>query len=67
MKLPVDIPAYLKKKRKERGLTLEQMAELIGKNFSLISRYERGKLEPPYEILRRYFALKKNTPASGAQ
>ena len=67
MKLPVDIPKYLKRKRQERKLTLEQMAELIGRDFSVISRYEKGTVEPPYEILRRYFALKKNTPASGAQ
>lgn len=38
----------LKSKRKERNLTLKQVARLIGVSESLISRYESGENEPSF-------------------
>ena len=37
----------LKKARKEAGITLKRMSELIGKADSIISRYESGEVQIP--------------------
>ena len=36
---------------KMAGLTDEQMAEKIGKDRTLVSRYRRGDVVPPLEII----------------
>jgi len=37
--------------RKERGLTQQQLADLIGKSKTAISNYESGRIEPSLEEL----------------
>lgn len=39
--------------RRERGLTQEQLAELIDRSVDTISNIERGIAQPSYETLRR--------------
>lgn len=41
----------IKKARKKTGLTQEQVAEKAGIHVSYVSRIERGKVNPSYEIL----------------
>lgn len=38
-------------KRKERNLTQEQLAELIGVSNKTISKWERGKCMPDYDVV----------------
>lgn len=39
--------------RKERGLTQQQMSEVIGIHLSQIKRYESGDTQPSLEVLRK--------------
>ena len=34
-----------------KNLTDEQMAEIIGKERTLVSKYRRGKVSPPLEVI----------------
>lgn len=36
---------------KLKGLNDEEMAALIGKERTLVSKYRRGKVEPPLEVI----------------
>lgn len=40
------------KLRKERGLSIKQLAELVGVNSSQIVRYESGKNEPTLSVIK---------------
>lgn len=44
---------YLKKRRKDTGLTQEQLAELINYTPSYVSEIERGNREPKLDVLTR--------------
>lgn len=41
----------IKKAREKIGLTQEQIAEKVGIHVSYVSRIERGKANPAYDIL----------------
>lgn len=41
----------VKKAREQLGLTQEELAEKAGVHVSYISRIERGKVNPSYEVL----------------
>jgi transcriptional regulator with XRE-family HTH domain len=41
----------IKKAREKAGLTQEQVAEKAGIHVSYVSRIERGKVNPSYDIL----------------
>ena len=43
----------LRKLRKQRGLTQDQLAELAGMNGRHLSRFETGAIEPPVRTVRR--------------
>ena len=47
-----DFGMILQKLRKERGLTQEQLARLIHKESSIISRYEKGLQNPTFETVK---------------
>ena len=47
----------LRNLRKSHKLTQEDVAELIGKDRSLIAKYESGKAVPPLNILRSFAKL----------
>lgn len=44
----------LRKCRKEAGLTQQQLADRIGTTPNLVSIYERGKLHPKIETVKRF-------------
>lgn len=48
-----DIGAYLCFLRKERGLTQEQLGEILGTSNKTISRWETGTYLPPVEMLQQ--------------
>ena len=48
--------------RKERGLTQQQMSEVIGIHLSQVKRYESGDTQPSLEVLRK-IALALNVSA----
>lgn len=47
-----DFGMILQKLRKERSLTQEQLARLIHKESSIISRYEKGLQNPTFETIK---------------
>lgn len=52
-----DFGMILQKLRKERGFTQEQLARLIHKESSIISRYEKGLQNPTFETVREFAAI----------
>lgn len=48
------LPEQLKKLRKQKGLTYEQMGEKVGVNYRTIKRYELGASQPTADILEEY-------------
>jgi len=52
-----DFGMILQKLRKERGLTQEQLARMIHKESSIISRYEKGLQNPTFETVREFAAI----------
>lgn len=71
MKTPVieialgDLPATLRHLRKEKGLTLKEVAADIGMSHSFISDVERGRTRPSldtvYKLAKRYHTYIKVT------
>ena len=47
----------IKQMRQKLGLTQIQLAKLVGVSQSLITKIERGKLEPSYLIAKKIFTL----------
>lgn len=47
------IGSYIARKRKEKNLTQEQLAEHIGASNKTISKWENGKCMPDYSILQK--------------
>ena len=52
-----DFGMILQKLRKDRGYTQEQLARLIHKESSIISRYEKGLQNPTFETVREFAAI----------
>jgi transcriptional regulator with XRE-family HTH domain len=46
-----DLSDLVKNARKIRGLSQERFAAELGKRQSLVSKYERGLVEPPGEVV----------------
>lgn len=47
----------LRKARRKRGLTLDQVADLIGIKLMSVSRHERGASYPRPSVLEKYLVL----------
>lgn len=45
------LPELLKKARKIRGLTQAEFGTELGKPQSLVSKYERGAVDPPGQVI----------------
>lgn len=56
MELPEEL-AILVRRRKELGLTQEELANLAGVSQAYISRLERGKLDPRLSVMRKLRAV----------
>ena len=52
-----DFGMILQKLRKDKGYTQEQLARLIHKESSIISRYEKGLQNPTFETVREFALL----------
>lgn len=52
-----DFGVILQKLRKEKGFTQEQLARLIHKESSIISRYEKGLQNPTFETVKEFAAI----------
>lgn len=52
-----DFGIILQKLRKKRGMTQEQLAHLIHKESSIISRYESGLQNPTFETVKEFAAI----------
>lgn len=50
----IEIPAYLRKQRREHGLTLDGIAEKTGFHMSYISKLENGVLPITPSVIRAY-------------
>lgn len=49
------IGSYIAKKRREKNLTQEQLAETLGVSNKTISKWENGKCMPDYSIIEQLF------------
>ena len=49
----VTVGERIKKARKAKGLTQEELAKSLGVSFAMIGQYERGERNPKYETLQR--------------
>ena len=47
------IGAYILRKRREKNLTQEQLAEQLGVSNKTVSKWENGKCMPDYSIIRK--------------
>ena len=46
-----NIGSFIAQKRREKNLTQEQLAELLGVSNKTVSKWERGKCMPDYAIV----------------
>ena len=46
-----DIGSYIARKRREKNLTQEQLAEQLGVSNKTISKWENGKCMPDYSVI----------------
>ena len=51
--LCMDFPERLELLRKEKGLTQQALADLVGIHVSPIRRYENGSTQPTLEVIRK--------------
>jgi transcriptional regulator with XRE-family HTH domain len=51
MTAKIDLAAIVKSARKIRGLSQEEFAAELGKQQSLVSKYERGLVDPPGDVV----------------
>jgi transcriptional regulator with XRE-family HTH domain len=49
----IEIGDAIRRKRKERGISQQELAELASLNYVTISKYESGKVEPGARALAR--------------
>ena len=60
----MNIGQRIKQRRKELGLTADQLGEMLGKNRATIYRYENGEIESlPIEIIKSIADFLQTTPA----
>jgi transcriptional regulator with XRE-family HTH domain len=60
----MNISENLSRLRRERGLTLQKMADLIGLHLNQVRRYETGEAQPSREALKKIaLALHLSTDA----
>ena len=52
-----DFGLLLQRLRKERGLTQEQLADMINKESSIISKYEKNLQSPTFDTVRSFAAI----------
>lgn len=58
----MSFPERLARYRREKGLTQQQLAELVGVHMIQIRRYEAGTCQPPLEVIGKIsLALKVST------
>ncbi|XBQ15826.1 MAG: helix-turn-helix transcriptional regulator [Oceanicaulis sp.] len=57
-----DVPHRLREIRHARGLTIEQLAELVGLTYQTVQRYETGDRSLRVEDLPRFAAVLKCRP-----
>lgn len=50
---PMEFPQRLATLRKEKGLTQQALADLVGVHVMQIRRYERGNTQPTLDVIRR--------------
>ena len=50
---PLNFPHHLVALRKERGLTQQGLADLVGMHISQIRRYESGQSQPTLDAIRK--------------
>lgn len=50
-------PAALRAARRAAGLTLDAAGRAVGKEMSVIARYERGEVDPPTSVTVRLAEL----------
>ena len=55
--LDEDFGTVLRRIRKERGLTLDEMAKLLGTTKQALSRYERGERTPKITVAAKFAEL----------
>lgn len=61
----MNVGQRIKQRRKELGLTADELAECLGKDRSTIYRYEKGDIEKlPLDILEPIAKVLKTTPQS---
>lgn len=68
MKTKIAFPQMLNKYRLQKNLTMEQLAEEVGKTKSTISKWEAGTRSPKiYEIeeIAKYFGVEPQTMMFG--
>lgn len=57
----MSIGEIIKQKRKEKGMTLRELAQVAGVSYSYLSNVENGKNDPTYTFLNKiYSALNVN-------
>jgi transcriptional regulator with XRE-family HTH domain len=49
----LNFPQHLAALRKERGLTQQALAEMVGMHISQIRRYESGQSQPTLDVIRK--------------
>lgn len=55
----MNLPGNLKRIRKERNMTVYELAALVGTTEASISRYETGKRELPVKMAKKIAAVLK--------
>ena len=54
----METSTLVKEKRKALGLTQQQLADILGKERSSISRYETGDADPPGSVILKLQSMK---------
>ena len=57
METAFDFGMILQKLRTEKGITQKQLADMINKESSIISRYERNLQSPTFDTVRAFAAI----------
>jgi transcriptional regulator with XRE-family HTH domain len=62
MRLARTFGINVRRRRKERGLTLEALADAVGLAYSYVGQIERGQRNPTLEVVERFAKVLKITP-----
>ena len=55
----MQVDKAIKRLRFDAGISQQELAEILGIQQSVISKYERGKLKPSYKVLKMLITLAK--------